>query len=316
MNLLLLDAAAMGPLLEKIDVIEAVEGAFAAYGRGEATMPPKVYLDVPPHGDFRAMPAAMGGAASLKWVSVHAGNPERHGLPTVMAMLFYNDAATGRPLAVMDGTLITRERTAAAAAVATRHLARRGARTLGLVGCGGQAEPHLRLIARVVRPERVLLADLHRTHAEKLAAEMRGLPCEVVDTPAACGADVVTTLTASRQGFVRKEWIQPGAHINAMGADAAGKQELTADLLLAARVFVDDWAQAAHSGEINVAHREGKLKAVAGTLPDVVCGKHPGRISDDEITIFDSTGLAIQDLAIAKAAYAKAAELDLATISL
>jgi alanine dehydrogenase len=302
MKLLLLDSVAMTPLLDKIDVIDAVEHAFAAYGRGEAHMPPKVYLDVP-HGDFRAMPAAMGTSAIVKWVNSHTQNPDLHGLPTVMAILIYNDAETGRPLAVMDGTLITQQRTAAAAAVATRHLARKDARTLGLVGCGGQAVAHLRAIARVVRPERVLLADLHRPHAERVAAELADLPCEIVQTPQACAADVVTTLTGGRKGFVQRDWVRPGAHINAMGADAAGKQELTVELLLAARVFVDDWAQAAHSGEINVAFRDGKLKEIAGTLPEVICGKRPGRASDDEITIFDSTGLAIQDLALARALY-------------
>jgi alanine dehydrogenase len=203
MKLLLLDATAMVPLMKKIDIVGAVERAFAAYGRGEASMPPKVYLNVP-HGDFRAMPAALGNVAILKWVNVHARNPELHGLPTVMAILIYNDAATGQPLAVMDGTFITLERTAAAAAVATRHLARPDARTLGIVGCGGQAEMHLRLIGGILHPERVLLADLNHERAQALADRMPEFRCEVVDTPQACGADVVATLTAGRQGFVRR----------------------------------------------------------------------------------------------------------------
>lgn len=302
MRLLFLDARAVHSLIAMPQVIEAVEAAFIAYGRGEARMPPKVYLEVP-DGDFRAMPAYVGGAAGVKWVNVHPQNPTRYGLPTVMALIIYNDPTTGVPLAVLDGTLITRYRTGAAAAVATRALARPDARTLGLVGCGGQAEAHLLALTTVLKPERIYLADRRREAAERLAVRFPDLDCQVVDVERACAADVVSTLTPAREPFVRRAWLRPGCHINAMGADAPGKQELETEVLLEARIFVDDWEQASHSGEINVPYSQGKIKSVAGTLPDLLCGRIPGRRSADEITIFDSTGLALQDLAVARLVY-------------
>lgn len=305
MKLRLIDAQVVGKLIDAATVTETVEAVFRAFGQGEAHMPAKVYLNVP-EGDFRAMPAYIPGAAGVKWINVHTKNPERGTLPTVMGLILYNDPETGRPLALIDGTLITKYRTGAAAAVAARHLARPGARTLGLVGCGGQAEIHLAVVAQALRPEEILLADARRENAERVAAHFPHLPCRVVGIEEACAADVICTLTPSHEPVVRRAWIRPGTHINAMGADAPGKQELETELLLAGRVFVDDWEQASHSGEINVAYHAGRLSAVAGTLPDVLCGRNPGRTSAEEITIFDSTGLAIQDLAVAHGIYQEA----------
>lgn len=303
-----LDAKDILTLIDTPHVIDAVQSAFLAFGNGTAHMPSKVYLDVP-KGDFRAMPAALPGVAGIKWVNVHPGNHEHQPpLPTVMAMILLSDPETGAPLAVMDGTLITRFRTGAAAAVATRALARKDARTLGIIGCGGQAESHLRALLEVVPQAEVLLADARREAAEQLAALFPNNVSHLVSAEEAAGADVVTTLTASRKPFVQKAWIKPGAHINAMGADAQGKQECMTDLTLSARVFVDDWAQASHSGEINNPVHEGLLTQgqLAGMLSDVLCGKKPGRTSDSEITLFDSTGLAIQDMAVASRVYAAA----------
>lgn len=305
MRILVLDAKAVQSLLVMSQVIDAVEAAFIAYAHGEAHMPPKVYLEVP-DGDFRAMPAYVAGAAGVKWVNVHPQNPLRSGLPTVMALIIYSDPVTGAPLAVLDGTLITRYRTGAAAAVATRRLARPDARTIGLIGCGGQAEAHLLALTAVLSPERVYLADLRRENAERLAARFPHLDCRVVDVETACAADVLSTLTPARQPFVRRAWLAPGCHINAMGADAPGKEELEPDVLLAARIFVDDWEQASHSGEINVPYRQGLLREIAGTLPDLLCDRVAGRTSPTEITIFDSTGLALQDIAVARLVYEEA----------
>lgn len=305
MKLLILDADAIRKLIDMPAVIEAVETAFAAYGRGEAKMPPKVYLDVP-KGDFRAMPAYLPGAAGVKWVNVHPDNPTHGTLPTVMGLIIYSDPETGQPLALLDGTWITRARTGAAAAVATRHLARLGARSLGIVGCGGQAVTNLQALTQVVKPERIELHDVNEANARRVAGLFPQFNCRVARIEEACAADVVTTLTPSHGPVVRREWVRPGAHINAMGADAPGKQELEIDLLLASRVFVDDWAQASHSGEINVAHSRGLLEEAAGSLPEVVVGRVAGRQDDEEITIFDSTGLAIQDLATANKVYHEA----------
>lgn len=305
MHLLILDAAAVRDLVTMPQVIDAVENAFLAYGRGEAQMPPKVYLQVP-DGDFRAMPAYVAGAAGVKWVNVHPQNPSRAGLPTVMALIIYSDPATGAPLALLDGTLITRYRTGAAAAVATRRLARADAGTIGVVGCGGQSEAHLRALIAVLLPRRVYLADAQAANAERLTKRFADFDCRVVDVETACGADVVSTLTPSRHPFVKRAWLRPGCHVNAVGADAPGKQELETKVVLGARVFVDDWEQASHSGEINVPFSQGRLKTVAGTLSDILCGRVAGRTGPDEITVFDSTGLAIQDIAAARLVYTEA----------
>ncbi|MBI3969535.1 MAG: ornithine cyclodeaminase family protein [Chloroflexi bacterium] len=289
-------------------VIETVTAVFAAFGRHEALMPPKVYLDLPQYaGDFRAMPAYVAGAAGVKWVNSHPENPKRYNLPTVMAVLILNDPATARPLAIMDGTIITQYRTGAAAAVATQHLARPDARSLGVVGCGAQAIAHVEAITAVRTFEEIRLFDVDPERARRVAAAVPQLPARVTSIEATAGADVVLTLTPVTKPIVRREWVKPGAHVNAMGADAAGKQELDSELTLAARVFVDAWEQASHSGEINVLVHQGRLdrQSIAGELGEVVAGLLPGRLGD-EITIFDSTGLAVQDIATAKYLYEEA----------
>ncbi|MBI2881143.1 MAG: ornithine cyclodeaminase family protein [Candidatus Tectomicrobia bacterium] len=288
--------------------IEAMEGVFAAMARGEARMPPKVYIQLEEFsGDFRAMPSALGERAGVKWINAHPENPSRHRLPSVLGVYLLNDARTGYPLAVMDATRLTSYRTAAAAAVATRHLSRKDAKTLGIIGCGAQAAPHAEAVSRVRSFKEILLYDLDGGKAEALASSLKGLPARAARLEAACRADVLCTLTPSTRPIVRREWVAPGAHINAMGADGPGKQELDPAILESSRVFVDDPAQAIHGGEINVPISAGRFSAerIAGTLGEVLIGTKAGR-TGQEITVFDSTGLALQDLALAKAAYEEA----------
>lgn len=283
--------------------LSAVERAFTAHGRGDALMPPKVYLSLPKYdGDFRAMPAFLDGAAGVKWVNAHPRNPEKHKLPTVRAVYVLSDPETASPLAIMDGTLLTAWRTGAAGGVAAKYLAKKNPRTLGLVGCGVQArvliDAHRAVFGNALE---LLLADASEATAKALQAEKGG---RVVSTQEASGADIVCTSTPSRVPVVKREWVRPGAHINAMGADAPGKQELEPRILLDGRVFIDDTEQALHSGEVNVPLHDGLLKPeqIAGTLGEVLAGKKPGR-AGDEITVFDSTGLAVQDLSLARALY-------------
>jgi len=299
-------------IVEVDKVLEVVESAFESYGLGRAKMPPKLYLDLPKYaGDFRAMPAYVNGAAGVKWVNSHPQNPSRFNKPTVMAVLIYNDPATGEPLAVMDATAITMYRTAAATAVATKHIARKNSRTLGIVGCGAQAGPHLVYLDRVMGFNEIFLYDLDPGRASRIAA-MSPEKCRVVASAReAAQADVITTITPGNRMVLRREDIKEGLHINAVGADALGKQELDPQILLAARVFVDDMAQATHSGEVSTPIHDGVYKAsmIAGTLGDVITGKTQGRTSAAEITLFDSTGLAIEDIATAKYLYEMALEL-------
>ncbi len=304
METLLLTQGDLHRVLSLNDVLRAVEQAFAAHGRGEAVMPPKVYLELAHHeGDFRAMPAYLRGAAGVKWVNSHPNNPTAHRLPTVMGLYVLSDPATALPLAVMDATLLTAVRTGAAAAVATKYLARRGARSIGFVGCGVQARWALRAHREVFGDGmQVLAADISRQAAERLVGELGG---EAVSLEAAAEADVVIVATPSRRPVVRRQWVRPGAHLNALGADAPGKQELEPALLRDGRLFVDDRYQAFESGEVNVPLREGSLRReqVAGTLGEVIAGRVDGRTDEAQITIFDSTGLAVQDVAVARALY-------------
>ncbi|XXY52181.1 ornithine cyclodeaminase family protein [Sorangium sp. So ce269] len=303
---LLLSRSDVASLLAMDAAIAAVEAAFAAHGRGEAAMPPKVYLGLPAHdGDLRAMPAYVDGAAGVKWVNSHPKNPARYGLPCVRGLYILSDPATASPLAVMDATHLTAVRTGAAAAIASKHLARPNPRTLGFVGCGVQARFLLDAHRAVYGDQlEVLTADVSREASEQFAAEARG---RAVSVEEASGCDIICASTTARAPVVQRAWVRAGAHINAMGADAPGKQELEPQILLDARVIIDDWAQATESGEVNVPLHEGALhrEHIQGTLGEVVAGKLTGR-GDATITVFDSTGLAIQDVALARVLYAAA----------
>jgi ornithine cyclodeaminase/alanine dehydrogenase len=282
--------------------VSAVEHAFAAFGRGEATMPPKVYLPVDDHdGDFRAMPSRLGNSAGIKWVNVHAENRKRFGLPTVMAVYVLNDPANAFPLAVMDGTWLTALRTGAAGAVASKHLAQANPKTIGFIGCGVQAHTLHGTHQVVFDGFESLAYDRNESTAAAFADRVAGRSVTLAE---AAGADIVCTATPSRTPLVSGEWVRRGAHINAMGADAPGKQELETKLLQSSAVYIDDLHQATGSGEINVPLAAGDIEAsqVAGTLGEVVAGLLP-KPEVSTTTVFDSTGLAIQDVSLARAIY-------------
>jgi alanine dehydrogenase len=306
MATLILTQSDIRSLITMEQAIVAVESAFAAHARGHAQMPPKVYLPLPQYnGDFRAMPAYLDGTAGVKWVNSHPDNPVKHGLPAVMGVYILSDAATAMPLAVMDATLLTALRTGAAGAVGSKYLAVARPRSLGFVGCGVQArvllEAHRVLYGHDLE---LRMADGRPQAAEAFAAEAGGTVTSV-EQAAAC--DVVCTSTPARSPVIKRSWVKEGAHINAMGADGPGKQELDPALLVAATLVIDDHAQAHHSGEINVPLARGLLGKddIFATLGEIVAGSKAGR-TGDEITIFDSTGLAIQDVALARAIYAQA----------
>jgi alanine dehydrogenase len=270
-------------------------------------MPPKAYLTLD-KGDFRAMPASVPGAAGVKWINVHLGN-SAIGLPSIMGLIVYSDPETGYPLAIMDGTEITAFRTGAAAAIASRYLARAGSRTLGLVGAGHQADTQIEAHLEYFSFDDIRVFDLDPSAVTKLAARFPELPIHPAGLEATCGADIVCTLTPATRPYVKYEWLKPGAHVNAIGADAPGKQELTTELLSRVTVIVDDVYQATHAGELNVAVSAGLFQAsdIFATLGELTSGRK--RLESpvgDGITIFDSTGLAIQDIACARYIYDKA----------
>ena len=306
MPTLLLDRNAVKTLMRMGDVINVVEEAFRMCGEGKGSMPAKVYLTVE-HGDFRAMPAALPGSAGMKWVNVHPQNPSR-GLPSVMAVLIYNDPETGYPLAIMDATEITAYRTGAAAAIASKYLGRQSPHTMGVIGAGYQAYTQILAHAELFNPISVSAFDVSQTAVDRLMSALPQFAIRNCSIQEAVASDIVCTLTPSRSPIVRKEWIKPGTHINAVGADAPGKQELDPSILKEAIVVVDDLTQASHSGEINVPIQKGlyNIGELYGTLAEVVVGKKKGRTDNKAITVFDSTGIAVEDIAVARLLFGKA----------
>ena len=293
------------PLLDMKEIVDVVEKAFGSWARGKVTMPPKSYLTLS-KGDFRAMPAAIPGAAGVKWVNVHPGNPVQ-GLPTVMAVIIYSDPETGYPLAVMDGTEITNYRTGAASAVASKYMARPDSRVLGLVGAGRQAYTQLMAHNTLWDFNLIKVYDIQPAAVNRLIQAFPLLHIEARTLEDTLNSDIICTTTPAREPVVKKQWILPGAHINAVGADAPGKQELEPAILQSARVVVDDMKQATSSGEVNVALTKGLLNpsSIYGTLGELVAGMKPGRQDRNEVTVFDATGLAFEDIACASLVYQK-----------
>jgi alanine dehydrogenase len=307
--MLLLSSKEVESLLEIEKLPAIIENCFSAYATGLAVMPPKVYLNLPEYkGDFRAMPAYLKEACGLKWVCVYPHNPQNYGLPAVIGILIYSDPATGIPLAIMEASSLTSYRTAAASAVATRYLASPEAKTLGMIGCGIQARAHIKVLVKEFPFDCIYLYDVNLAKAMELKQLFPHLPIKTTSLEETCRADILCTLTPARKPIIQKRFLKPGTHIDAIGADAPGKQELDIEILKQARIFVDDVKQSTHGGEINVAISSGTLtkEDIAGTLGEVIIGKCPGRRSKDEITIFDSTGLAIQDIALAAYLYERA----------
>jgi ornithine cyclodeaminase/alanine dehydrogenase-like protein (mu-crystallin family) len=292
--------------------VEAVRDAFIAYARGEWTMPPKVYVPAYPAGDFRAMPALGGGHALLKWVTSFPGNPER-GLPTVTGLVLLSDASDGSLRAVLDAGAVTALRTGAAAVLAAETLGRADARSAAVIGAGVNGVATAQTF--VARGRDVSLWDVDRARAEA-AAEAIGARA-ATSREEALEADLLVTVTPGRDVVLGEGALRPGQHVSLMGADGPGKAEIAVEELARVRVFCDDWEQASHNGDLVHAVEAGALERSDVTeLGAVLSGAEPGRRSADEITVFDSTGLAIQDLAIALAALERADELDLPTLDL
>ena len=319
METLLLTDKDIRQLLSMREVIEAVELAFKEKGLGRVQMPQKSYIFYNKYnGDLRVMPSYLEGLeiSAVKVVNVHPDNPSKYRLPTVMATIILVDPKNGAPIAIMGGTWITAMRTGAAGGVAVKYLARPDSRVIGIIGAGVQARTQLMALKEVLKEvEEVRVTDIVKAARERYAEEMSeklGLNVKAVDSAkkAVEGADIVVTVTPSREPIVKNEWVGPGVHINAIGADAPGKEELDPELLKRAKIIVDDLEQASHSGEINVPLARGIItrEDIWAELGDVVAGLKPGRTSPNDITIFDSTGLAIQDAITAALAYKKALE--------
>ena len=314
---LILSEEAIKKLLTFKEVTDAVESAFKMKGLGHVQMPPKQYLFMKKYnGDIRTMPAYLEetDALAVKIVNSHPEN-WKHGLPTVLATIMLVDPRTGVPLAIMGGTWVTALRTGAAGAVAAKYLARSNPKTVGVVGAGTQARTQLMGLQTVFKTIKdVRVYDLNEKATLEYTKEMATMYrqsniCSVKSIKEAVQeADIIVTATPSRKPLVSQEWVNEGTHINCVGADAPGKQELDPAILIKAKIVVDDWTQSSHSGEINVPIAKGMIKKedIWGDICEIAAGLKTGRTTSKEITIFTSTGLAIQDVATADIAYKKA----------
>ena len=287
--------------------LEAVRAAFVAYARGEWTMPPKVYVPAYPAGDFRAMPALGDGHALLKWVTSFPGNPAQ-GLPTVMGLALLSDASNGVLRAVFDAGAVTALRTGAAAVLAAETVGRRDARTAAVIGAGVNGRAVARTFA--ARGRDVLVWDVDHGRADAVAQELGARAAVAGSREDALAADLLVTVTPGREIVLGPGSLRPGQHASLMGADGPGKSEIAVEELARVRVFCDDWEQASHNGDLVHALEAGLVERRDVTeLGAVLAGMAAGRASDEETSVFDSTGLAIQDLAVALAALERLDEL-------
>ncbi len=299
MSVPVFDADAVFEAVPAEEAIERTRVAFERHAAGEWVMPAKVYLDAPPDGDFRAMPARGDGFALLKWVTSFPRNPER-GLPVVTGALLLSSAETGELQAIMDCAAVTSLRTGAAAAVSAQALARPDAVSVGIVGCGVNGAWAARCLAAAGYDEGVCFDPRDET-AAALAEELGWVEGSRGE---AAGQDVVVTVTPASTPVIARADLRPGQHLAVLGADAHGKAEVEAAALARCSLFCDEWEQASAGGELSgpVARAEVSREDVR-QVGDVLRGVVPGRVNEEEITLFDSTGLAIQDLGIATAVH-------------
>lgn len=319
---LLLSADEVRQVLDFPSAIKAVERAHVAHARGQVVMPVRLSMawDERP-SEMEAMPAYLGGPAGENAFGVklitYVGTNTARGIPAIHAVIVLFDPDDGRPVAVMDGRYSTAVRTAGASALATRLLAREDAHVLAIAGAGVQGRSHLEAIL-VVRPvEEIRLTDVDRSLAEAMAEETRerhpGLRVKVADDVrhAVSGADIIVTATTSPSPIIHGEWLAPGTHINAIGSHSPGARELATDVVTRSRIVVDSRdAALKEAGDFLIPIGEGSLTAdqVSTELGQVAAGIRPGRGNPEEITLYKSCGIALQDVAMAQLVIGRARE--------
>jgi alanine dehydrogenase len=300
------------------DALQAVEEALCEKGFNRVQMPPKTYIFFKKYeGDFRTMPSYLEGPdiAGVKVVNVHPNNPRTYHTPSIMATILLIDPKTGAVFAILGGTTITAMRTGAISGLATKYLARKESTTLAIVGAGTQARTQLSAISKILNLRTVRVYDKNDEAMKRFIEEAEErYPFTITSSNSVedcvTDADVISTTTPVTAPIINDAWISPGTHINAIGADAPGKEELDPEILKRATIVVDDLEQAAHSGEINVPLSTGMItmKDIQGELCEIVVGKKTGRTSKEEITVFDSTGLSVLDVATAWMVYTRVQE--------
>jgi alanine dehydrogenase len=311
-NPIVIDRRELASLMDLAAYYDAAEAAFRAHAEGRTIAPPPLHIALD-EGGFHAKGAsidiAQGRYVAVKVNSNFPGNPAR-GLPTIQGAVLLYDARDGRLLAILDSMEITSKRTAAASALAARHLARADASSIAICGCGEQGRAQLTAIARVLPIRRVNAWDADAARCAAFAADMRAaLGFEVTPTPhladATRAADIVVTATTAKSAFLTRDHVSPGTFIAAVGADSPHKSEIDPSLMAEAKVVADLVSQAQVMGDLHHAIDAGAMTAagIHAELGEIVIGRKPGRENATEITVFDSTGVAIQDVAAAVWAY-------------
>lgn len=314
---LILSRTDMMGLLTPAEYNSCVEQAYRMHGAGRYFMDPKAHIVLEKYpGEWEAMPSYIEEpeAAACKWVSIRERNREQFDLPTVFSILIYTHPETGFPLAICDGSYHTVMRTGAAGAVSAKWMARKDSKCLAIVGAGHMASGALATCKEVFDWDEVRVWSRTQKSLDAFIREEQPkydtftLRASTDLQRTVEGADVVVTVTPARGPLVMKEWIAPGTHIAAIGADKDGDQELDSKILQQARIFVDDIRQCRTDGEINVPLQQGILREedIAGEIGEVITGMKPGRTSEEEITVFDSTGIALQDSATVPLEYERA----------
>jgi alanine dehydrogenase len=300
--------------------MEAVEEGFRQLALGKVVMPQRTVTPVPScNGLHLSMPAFVEGdpgALAVKILTVFNDNLPRYGLPTILAHLLVHDPRTGQLLAIMDAEALTAMRTGAVSGLATRLLARPEARVVALFGVGAQGGPQLEGVCAVRPIERAWVVsgnDRRETAFCQLQEKKLGIPVRLATSPeeAVKAADVICTATNSRDPVFRGEWLRPGTHINAIGAYTPWMRELDETTVCCSRVFIDQrQAAEAEAGDLLIAAADGRwsLDQVAGELGELLLGKVTGRTNQEEITLFKSVGLALQDAVTAARVYAQAVD--------
>ena len=302
-NIPMLNNEQVGKLITVSECIDIIERLFKDLDHTQ--MPPKTYLNIP-NGDFRAMPAIAYNTAGIKWCGVHLDDTGTKRKVNNFAKVLINDIETGKLLCIMDGEALTSIRTAAVTGVATKYLSRLDSKTAAFIGCGNQTKRQIEAVTAVRDLEEIFLYDLDPDRAYRLADEIDN--ARAFHSLAEClrEADIVTTLTPSRKGFIKYEWLKDAVLVNAVGADAEGKRELDESVINHMGMIVyDEWEQCSHSGEIQYLP-ECKRKPVLFSLGEIV-SKSLGYDNIDRTmgTLFDATGLAIEDVVTARYIYEK-----------
>lgn len=320
---LILNSGEVASLLSLDAVIEAVENAYKSFSGGKTSMPPITSIDIPEHNgemDFKSGYSREEDLISIKIAGGYWDNPKDYGLSSCVALICLFNGKNGVPICVMDGALITGIRTGAAGAVAARAMARKNSKKAAIIGTGGQARMQIRALLRVLPIEHVNIWGIEGSekNRDEMSALLPNVSFQVFGgaEEAVRGCDVVITATASHEPLVRAEWVEPGMHLTAVGCDTPGKQEWDpAVFKRVSKIVNDSIEECVLRGETQHPIRLGYIKKedIYAQIGEILLGQKPGRTREDEITLYDTTGLSILDLNTAAMVYRAALEKKIGT---